>query len=183
MNKKEIMILVMRLAGIYCWLQAFNYLSVFISSAHMFQSCHEEEVLVVYILLANFLGLLLLGLFLFFSSWVRKIILPTINEDISSKSMKSSEMQAVAFSVVGALVLINGLPALASSIATLISYHEGTNQPYVTYFNSRFIGNVTAQTVKVVLGLYLFFGARGLVGIWHKLQKVGLDKNSGEVAR
>ena len=82
-----------------------------------------------------------------------------------------SGLQAAAFSVVGLSLLAEGLAELLAQLTLSATELGGSSW-------GRFAGSLA----QIAVGLGLFLGARGLVGVWRSLRTAGLpseDRDAG----
>ncbi|MCP3905557.1 MAG: hypothetical protein GY715_18175 [Planctomycetes bacterium] len=80
-----------------------------------------------------------------------------------------AEIQAVAFSVIGLWLLVHVTVDLAEDAAYLV-YTEAE------VADRGWIASYFRMAVQLALGIWLLFGARGLVRLLHRLRRVGLDQ-------
>ena len=116
--------------------------------------------------------LLLLGtcLIIYSESLAKRITKDNEGKKIST-DLTAKDMQAVAFSVIGIVMIVIAIPQLVK-IATNIQALKMAGDEYPGK-------SVTAGTwayaiglsVQVVIGLLLFFGSRGLSSLWYFFQK------------
>ncbi len=85
------------------------------------------------------------------------------------------DIQAIAFSVAGVLVFLRGLPGIIQLLMTL--WYSGLiGSPRTAslpsgYFWQTLWRSGFSPVVECVLGALLFFRARGLANVWHRLQR------------
>lgn len=85
------------------------------------------------------------------------------------------QLQPIAFSVLGLVLLMNALPPLAANLALWKGWSE-SGHGFETTSTSAEWPVYLASFLRVVLGLGLFFSGRPLVRAWHWAQTAGLDR-------
>ncbi|ATW28244.1 hypothetical protein [Candidatus Formimonas warabiya] len=90
---------------------------------------------------------------------------PGINEKVN---INYEGLQSIAFSVVGIIIVADALPALISAFIHLKI--DDSFRPLNQYINLGTTG------LKLVIGLLLLFGSKGLVGLIKYLRTAGLPK-------
>lgn len=100
----------------------------------------------------------LCGAFLWYAAplLASSIFRSTVPEDKSLTSLQ--EIKSIAFSVVGLVMLATALPDLVN--AALMYYTVATHS---VRGGSPLLETITVLSVKVILGIWLLFGSRGLV--------------------
>jgi hypothetical protein len=78
------------------------------------------------------------------------------------------DVHGVAFSVIGLWVLVHAAQDIAGHAFYLVY-----DDPTVT--GNRWVGVYGRIVVQLALGIWLLFGARGLVDLLHRARRVGLD--------
>jgi hypothetical protein len=73
------------------------------------------------------------------------------------------QLQAVAFSVCGVIAAIRGILGMVAAAGSLL---EDDSQPDL----GRNLATVAPPVVEVLLGVFLFFQARGLALFWHRIR-------------
>jgi hypothetical protein len=79
-------------------------------------------------------------------------------------SLSGFELQSVAFSVVGLVVLVSSIRDIVWTIVFFVD--SGPNLP-----RSNLLGTVASALLTVGVGLWLLLGSRGIVGAIHGLRK------------
>jgi len=70
-------------------------------------------------------------------------------------------------------VLVNTVPELVRKVRDFILLPENVLKTHRFYVE--WISAVIALCIKLILGLWLFFGSRGLVGSLKKIRNLGLE--------
>ncbi len=87
----------------------------------------------------------------------------------------NADTQRLAFSVLGCYLLTQALPQIAQGIATFLT----ANDPDFDWTKSG-APDVTFTIVQLSLGLWLLFGARGIVGLLANIRHIGREPQSQE---
>ena len=90
--------------------------------------------------------------------------LETSSED---SPIRMNDIQPVAFSIVGLLVLAQAIPRFVNMLARVLFVHS-------TQKFDHFMSDGAGFTVQIAIGLWLFFGSRGLVGLLNTMRKGSL---------
>lgn len=169
MNYKAISKISCKIISIYTFAQFIIffqrfYYQIFYQNKLLSQTTETEQ---------NSVLLSLPFLLLLFTSIILWIYADKISDYMVRKPISSSntasldyvELQAIAFSVVGVIMLINSIPEIISigiHMKQLVSQEDIANMKMllITY-RVQIIG----YAIKIVLGLWLLLGARGIVGI------------------
>lgn len=111
-------------------------------------------------LLGSFLLTLLAGFGLVFlsRSLGRRLVPDSENEEFST-SLSVSDWQSIAFSAMGVIFFVAALRDFAGLYRPMTSRFELT------------LPSLLPSIVQLVLGLGLFFQARGLANVWRRLQE------------
>jgi hypothetical protein len=88
-----------------------------------------------------------------------------------------ADLQPIAFSVLGLVILMNSLPTLLSNALGPGGWAEDGGGIYVRGADPAWPIHV-ATLLRVALGLALFFGGRPLARVWRWSQTAGLDRRS-----
>lgn len=83
---------------------------------------------------------------------------------------------AIAFSTVGLWVLVDAGPRLLSHATTLITYRVQAGS-FRELNGAEWAGTIVEELLRIAIGLYLLFGATGLVGLVRNAKNVGLMEN------
>lgn len=94
-------------------------------------------------------------------------------------SLDYVELQAIAFSVVGVIMLINSIPEIISlgiNIKLLVSEDIANIEMLLIMDKIKIIGYV----IKTILGLWLLLGSSGIVGLIKTLRTIGVKGSDEE---
>ena len=117
------------------------------------------------------------GLFLWFgAAFLSGLMISDENNKEGKSKMVAAEMQAIAFSVLGLWILAQGLINAAdyAMFLWLIDYLPWTGEEgFGGALREMKKGRIVLVLVKIGIGIWLLFGARGLVGIVNRMRGVG----------
>jgi len=99
-----------------------------------------------------------------------RIFGPDENEN-TTWLVTAQEVQAIAFSVVGVLLLAKAFPNISLKIGQWISLNSTQEAIVRQSLEQRLSEDLIELAVKFGLGLYLFLGGKGLSRFWHKIQE------------
>jgi hypothetical protein len=106
-----------------------------------------------------------------FSHGLARFLLPrTVIAPTEAPGRGPSQIQAIAFSVVGVALFVSAAPTLVFMIATLIL---GQSRSVRTDRISAFVpsvANFIRYGTEAALGMWLFFGSKGLAAWWLNLR-------------
>lgn len=102
------------------------------------------------------------------------------DSEVQATPFGAEELQVVLFSTLGAFVLVYAVPeALRSTVALRIAASEGLEPAGGGLWgeNGLYLG---MELLRVVLGLYLLLGGRGIVTSVARLRRLGTDKGASD---
>jgi len=168
-SKREIASLACKILGIYIIIQGINVLSsvlLFVSTATSDQMAHESFINIIFSLVYILFGVLLW----FFSDKLSAIMATEGNHSKEGAGIEVSEIQRVAFSVLGLYFIGSSLPRLVS---TLTSSMRGLPNSFTGFILLGSGGIIT----EFIIGLGIFLGSQGLVNFLNNMRTVGLKKD------
>jgi hypothetical protein len=108
-----------------------------------------------------------------FADKLAKLALARPQQVVFDSDIQVSELQALVFSVVGLWQAVTGIVDLAYRIFTLVARNFAATAQGVSGFSPYGVGWLITDCVKLLIGLSLLFGARGLVGIIRRYRQIG----------
>jgi len=181
MTQRELASVALKLLGVYAVLQAIFYLEAevgfgFFLNKTVLNQTDFGAPAAAGLLILGFIPCITAGaigaLLIVRTQWFARRLFRDDRELDLSSTLSSEDVQAVAFAVVGVLVLLLAIPRTTEVLSQITSMLQigwsGVRdmqmlfQTYVTTFG------VFAQ---VTLGVLLFFKAQGLAHFWHRLQR------------
>ncbi len=124
-------------------------------------------------ILTSFLLLLILGacLIIFSERLAKKIIKE--NEDKKTLTdLSVKDIQAIAFSVIGVVMIVIAIPKLIQIGTNIQVLNQAGDEVPTRGISAGTWAYAIGLTVQSIIGLLLFFGARGLSSIWYFFQKI-----------
>lgn len=116
------------------------------------------------------------GLLLMFrTDWITALIFRGQSRYDSRIIPESVDLQAMAFAVAGAIIAIYGLSGIAREV---MWYVQTTAQRNAGNIPQAYASNLPTLIVQTLLGAGLFFRARGLAVLWHRLRHEPARPNS-----
>lgn len=176
MSKQEIGSLAMKMAGIYAIIQMVTLASTsawFLRSNLL--SSHER----ILSLCSYWFTLLLLGVLGFFLIRWSAILSKGIFSEESEMSQISSptyhDVQSLAFSLIGVFLIVTTLPRILTYILSLVwdLVSLGFDVRGVRYWHYQW-PECAGTVIKMLIGIWLFLGGRGLSNLWSKMRTGGL---------
>ncbi|MCK5706535.1 MAG: hypothetical protein KAI43_02690 [Candidatus Aureabacteria bacterium] len=180
MNKDEIVTLSLKITGIYGIIQLITKSNFLIGSLFTVIRTNTIEGL----LYAIFFALIPLVLFIYLiyvllfktPSLSKKILASESNE--KSNPINSKEIQVLAFSIIGVWVLASTIPSFIQTLAYYSFSKENSELAKTVNITLSTRTHFFGLSLKLIIGLYLFIGSKGLVNLWHKLQSTkGMPSN------
>lgn len=175
MTKRELTALILKLLGVYAIIQSLPHFQplirllrglVYESERVQNQVSRSLTMSIPFALLAG------TGIILLTNS--RSLAYLLVKDDSDAKlatTLRAEEVQAIGFSIVGVLVFLLAVPRLAQFIgyAWFIASLR-TSQASVVPFVATMWQNGLSFVVQCSLAIVLFFRARGLANLWHRIQ-------------
>ena len=163
MSKREIASLACKILGIFIIIQGFNVLSsvLFVFIAKLNLMADESLVNIIFSLVYIFFGVLLWV----FSDNLSRIMVAGGNNSKEGVGIEVSDIQRVAFSVLGLYFMGSSLPRLISTLASTMCE---PNLITVSLLGS--VGIIT----EFIIGIGIFLGSQGLVNILNIIRTAGL---------
>jgi hypothetical protein len=94
------------------------------------------------------------------------------------------DVHAVAFSILGLWTLLSVLPDAASLIATVVFSESDLAEDFSTSLIRFAMREILTIVPRLILGIWLLMGARGLVNWLHRIRNIGLeDHESTDTSR
>jgi hypothetical protein len=174
MTKHELASFTLKLLGIYALIESLPFLQPLAGLASLPSDTPDASMyrwtlvgeLVVFALMV------LVGVLLFVYS--RELAPRLVGEDQPlnvSSTLTARDVQAIGFSIVGALIFLQALPGLSQAVwGWLYLIAQSSRQDYrgpVPRVTGAF--GLTAA-IQLVLAVVLFLQARGLANLWHRIQ-------------
>ncbi len=165
MTKREIAILSFKVLSIYTFIQAIDksyyvlYYLIYNNQLDVSRRLNLVMTSVPSLLLA------LCGVILWFTAplLATSIFKSTVPEDGSQAS--STNVQMIAFSVVGLFILATGVPDLVNVVVVMLTATSIEGGP------RSMIHNVVVLLLKIGLGLWLLFGSHKIVNFIRSMQR------------
>jgi len=172
MTPIQIASLALKLLGVYAIIQSLPILGAF---PGMF-AFDDDNVNKLYMFLGSILPCILLfgvgSLLILSSNKLAKKMMGTNDLNTSTSQLSGRNVQTIAFSVLGVALIAWAIPELSKIFAN-IQLLKNAGDEFPT--KGMDIGNkvyAIGLSIQFVVGLVLFFGAKGLSSIWFFLQKI-----------
>ena len=173
MTKQDVFSLALKILGIYTIIVAISALRFSLSMIFSYITNPQYFPSLVSIVVGSLLPLLLLLILSYYlikrSDKLSKTIFPNSQSEKVILTLSSVEIQSIAFSIIGVLVIVWALPKLFE-IVTQLSYskiHRG--DVFSVRMGQKLIEYSVDVVIRLALGIYLFIGSKGLSTIWHKI--------------
>ena len=188
MTSRDVSVLSCKILSIYVFVVALSQLNVLLMhsssllAAMRNLSAGPEEMSSVWFLGAAAGILLLLGFCAFLwlgTGYLARLMVPAPEEKALGTPLSAEDFQVIAFSVVGLLLVAKALPDAAS---TAWRYAQLPDSPG-GWLRAELPMHLIRLGLQFTIGLGLFFGARGLVGMWRRLHGLGWEAGRDEGAQ
>ena len=188
MTKREIAALICKVLGIYVFIGALNslpllFLPALTSMANASSGATSIENTARWASVINALPVILnilAGLFLWLGAdnLARRMAKDT---DTVAQPVIGQEAQIVAFSALGLFTLLQVIPRVGQ-IATNLYILSQQDAMIRREFKDLTAPNIVGVVIQLSLGLWLLFGASGLVKLLQSFRTVGMDKQNHAAA-
>jgi hypothetical protein len=186
MKANQLATLILRLLGIYCLIEFVPMVPLFNSVLFYARSSNDGSGRAAIILAILFMVFWLgVGILLIVCSvpWGDKLTPKNMGEG-NMTTVSFEQIQMLVFAVAGVLIFAEALPQLPNSISAFFTPLNQTAGRGQYYANEKFYWptflSATGTLLKVALGLWLFFGARGFASFWRFLRNAGTPKPPAE---
>ena len=105
------------------------------------------------------------------ADWFAQKIVPDDESTEAIDKLTLSEVQAIAFSCIGLLVLSQTLPALGQQISYIGALKYAADPGVKVPIFASSLSKILSTVLQLAIGAYLFLSPRGLVELWSRLQK------------
>ena len=107
-----------------------------------------------------------------FAEHLARMALARPTQVVFGSEISAVQWQSIAFSVIGLLQLINGIGYLVYHAAKVIIAYYQTSETYpvATQLSSIFYAGMIDSAIRIIIGVSLLLGARGLVTLLHRLR-------------
>lgn len=101
---------------------------------------------------------------------------PGENTSWEKPAVTGEDVQVIAFSVVGVMVLAGAVPELFQLVSNLALQRSTQFQPFNETVSVYTVSRATGLAVRLAIGIWLLLGARGLAGLLKTLREAGLKR-------
>lgn len=168
MHKEQVVGLAVRLFALFLGIYVLRYgsgLIPYLADSSTFKISFTFLILVV---LFPVLAAILLWMF---PLTIAAKLIPNIKTQEPPKSLDSTEIEVIAFSILGLWVLASALSD-AFHWVTYIYIIKNSVAPRVE-LSPENIGNIVATVVELAIGFWLLFGAKGVIGVIRRMRHAG----------
>lgn len=177
MTKREVGSLAFKLAGIYALVRAADHATYLFMWAQSVMDVlrhrdgvgpHVTELWTGLLVALPFAFLVALGVFLIArGGWLSARMFPGPEQDVTVTA-SARDVQAIAFSVVGVLLIASALPMLAQ-IGVNLYYHYKYPEMELRVIRGNWVAFLR-MCAKLILGTVLFFSGRSLSNLWFRMR-------------
>ncbi len=174
MTRREIAALLLRLMVIYAMLQFAPSLVYVLGLLGSIVSSPRPEYAFVFIGVSLLVPVIWIGLCLLvlrFSSRIATRLMPEDGEAGSLPTLSFNQCQTLGFNFIGLLLIVQASPQLIQLISTIRFEGYVTEMAGRVDVYRRLLPNALAFLTQLLIGIFLFFRARGLANLWSMLQE------------
>ena len=180
MTGPQIASLSLKLMGIFSIIQAVPILkdlwSYFVFKDSSFFGSDNMPPNYNYLLIGTLTSICLLILIgaclIIYSDTLGKKIIKENNDTKISTDLTANDLQAIAFSVIGIVMIVMAIPHLVKIAANVQALKMAGDEYPGKSVSAGTWAYATGLSVQVIIGLLLFFGSRGLSSLWYFFQKI-----------
>ena len=176
MTKREVAVLACKILGVYFFIVSLSGFAFTVSMvfANFSRGTEDSMSNVRFVGLVGPIPVIVLSILLWFLAdrIAGRMVSGTEGSTEVSK-LTAADIQAIAFSVVGMLVLTRFFPQLAQLIVNLSILDRYDHAP----MDAMTKGRIGGLIVQLAIGLWLLLGSRGLVGFLKTVREAGLEKS------
>ena len=180
MTHVQIASLSLKILGIYSFIQSIPLIRAFV---HAIGFPVDGPPMKLTLILGSCISLVLffgLGITLiFFSKSIAKRMVSQSEQTVFSKATDTKVLQAIAFSIVGIVMMCLAIPKLFQLAVNISALQQpGIETPMLEKISSDTFAFGVATGVQFIIGLLLFLGCNFLAHIWHLLvERFKYEKN------
>lgn len=169
MSKREIASLACKLLGLYLMIQGLNVMiNMFSVSLMPYNPLSMEKILNT---IFPFIFIIIFGILIWsFSDKLSVIMIKGETCSEERTSIKASDIQRIAFSVLGLYFLGNSIPKLISTIINI------TSKEVANYSSVLFLAG--GPITQFIVGFAIFTGSEGLVNFLKRLRTTGVTREN-----
>jgi hypothetical protein len=173
MDIKQLSTTILRILGIYCFLNTADISQRVYSTYASSIELHTDVSQIMLIQSMPMIIMFIIGLVLTtFASTISKLIIPSSQNVKSELVLSSINIQSILFSIVGVVIVALAIPKSFNWISQLVSLASTESQSLP--FNQKVVRDswisFALSTIQLLFGFGLFFGSNTLSNIWHRLQ-------------
>jgi hypothetical protein len=163
-----------KLLAIYVLIGCINYLGIIVSLPVTITGAELwEKITMALSYLISFVLRLALAYFLWAGAdYLSGRMVGDNGDDV--KPATPEDVQAIAFSAVGVLVLSDALPELLQQLTSLIAMRQMDILSASDWMYISSLTKIAGLVLKAVMGLWLFLGSRGMVQLFRRMRKAGV---------
>jgi hypothetical protein len=170
LNEKVIATVACRVLSIYSIIKGLERSVYLITLPFLFEDIDKNALFsIIFIYVIPSITLIITAILLWVkASRISELIIPSSNEsEINKIDLNIIELQSVAFSVVGLIVLVRLIPDTLDIIPQ-IKHLSGDNVPFRSIFKLEIVISIVETIIKLIIGLLLLFKSSGFVGMLRK---------------
>jgi hypothetical protein len=169
MQKEQIVGIAVRLSAIFLGLYTWRYVSGLVP---LLAAPSQDSIGVGFLLLLALFPILASLLLWYFPLAVASKIIPDIKTEKASTPLDAGGIEVVAFSVMGLWVLTTAVPDIFYWI--VFAYRTKSADFGNPELSPESVGYIVATVVELVIGFWLLFGSKGILGIIRRIRYAGM---------
>lgn len=167
MTKREIFAVASKILGIYLLVRALESTATI---GYFIAALRKADDVSFYLFGGVIPFLLYLAVGFCLIKWAEPIAAKLSGKEeasVAEGALEKDALQAIAFSAVGVFIIAAALPRITQIIVNLSV--QGPMRPEVVL---RTWGTIVGFVLQLGIGIYLFFGSKGLVGLLKKIKSI-----------
>jgi len=176
MNKLDLCKITFKFFGVASILKALDSTRNFIIIPFSFTN-ESEKLMFIHMVITSIVPFILLlsaGIVLWLrSDYFAKLLMNDI-ESTEKSEISIENIQMIVFSSIGLFILVTTIPDLVQVLSKSIIIHKQWFLP--AYDSDIQLTEIPRVVVKLILGIYLFLGSRGIGALLNTLRDAGVRK-------
>jgi hypothetical protein len=168
MSQQNLSTVLIKLLGIYLAAESINLFQSIAPYLAQANTSNPQESISYLWILPSISSLILSLCLIFFGESLSKVLFKQDQKITSELDLKPIHMMAI--SVVGLILFIDSIPLICSSIIYYIKYDMENQVINIYSILNYWLPNVIIPTLKIFLGLFLFFGSNVISNFWFKIR-------------
>jgi hypothetical protein len=170
MNQTQLAQVALKIVGIFAIIQSIPLLGAFIQTSAIIAQDFAWKPLAMIGTLFPFLLMISSGCCLIiFGNKIASKMFPPINQHYENIGISTKHLQAIAFSIVGILLMAFAIPHMASIIWNYHVIKNADSEMQLQKFWDDTWNYALRTGVQFLIGLFIFFGSKAVTALWNTM--------------